>query len=63
MDLYMNERDGKFKTNCPSQSPIPSTSAKLSSYPWGQAGALRAGEAGGCGAKMVGAGEVGCGRQ
>jgi len=43
--LYMKEREGKPNANCQSRSPMPSTSAELSSSPWGQARPTGASEA------------------
>jgi hypothetical protein len=47
MDLYIKEREGKLNADCQSRSPMPSTSAKPSSSPWGQARPMGASEAGG----------------
>jgi len=69
MDLYIKEREGKPNADCQSQSPMPSTSAELSSSPWGQARPMGAGETGGgrqdwwWQARLVGAGEAGRGRR
>jgi len=68
MNLYMKEREGKPNADCQSRSPMPSTSSKLSSSPWGQARLVGAREAGGGRpgwwgqARLVGAGQAGGGR-
>jgi len=67
--LYMKEREGKPNADCQSRSPMPSTSAKPSSSPWGQARPTGAsetdrGKRGRWGqARLVGAGETGGGRR
>jgi hypothetical protein len=69
MDLYIKEREGKPIADCQSRSPMPSTSAEPSSWPWGQARPTGASEAnrgkrGRWGqARLVGAGETGGGRK
>jgi len=69
MDLYMKEREGKLNADCQSRSPMPSTSAEPSSWPWGQARPMGASEAGGSKrgwwgqARLVGAGEANGGRK
>ena len=45
MDLYMKESEGKPNADCQNRSPMPSTSAELSSSPWGQAKPTGASEA------------------
>jgi hypothetical protein len=47
IDLYMKEREGKSNADCQSRSLMPSTSAKPSLSPWGQARPMGEGEAGG----------------
>jgi hypothetical protein len=69
MDLYIKEREGKPNADCQSRSPMPSTSAKPSSSPWGEARPMGASEAGGGRrdrwgqAGLVGAGEANGGRK
>jgi len=48
MDLYLKEREGKPNADCQSRSPMPSTSAELSSSPGGQARPTGASEADAC---------------